>query len=412
MQRVVITGVGALTPIGLSMEETWKGFLEGRCGVARVNCFDPEKFSSHVAAEVKDFSPDPFIEPRESKKMDRFVQFAMAASQMAVTDSGIDFASENMERAGVYIGSGIGGISTIEKQKEVMDQKGPRRISPFLIPMLIINIASGMVSIRFGLKGPNSSCVTACATGNHAIGDAMRIIQYGKADVMVAGGSEAAITPLGFGGFCSMKALSTRNDAPEKASRPFDKDRDGFVMGEGAGVVILESLEHAQARGARIYAELVGYGMTGDAHHITQPAPEGEGAQRAMKVALDDAGLPLEAVEYINAHGTSTHFNDLNETIAIRKVFGAHADKLVVSSTKSMVGHLLGAAGGVETIATALSLYHGVIPPTINLDEPGEQCDLDYCPHEARKKEFEIGMTNSFGFGGHNAVLVLKKIAG
>jgi 3-oxoacyl-[acyl-carrier-protein] synthase II len=293
-----------------------------------------------------------------------------------------------------------------------MDQKGPRRISPFLIPMLIINIASGMVSIRFGLKGPNSSCVTACATGNHAIGDAMRIIQYGKADVMVAGGSEAAITPLGFGGFCSMKALSTRNDAPEKASRPFDKDRDGFVMGEGAGVVILESLEHAQARGARIYAELVGYGMTGDAHHITQPAPEGEGAQRAMKVALDDAGLPLESVEYINAHGTSTHFNDLNETIAIRKVFGAHADKLVVSSTKSMVGHLLGAAGGVETIATALALYHGVIPPTINLDQPGEQCDLDYCAHEARKKEFEIGMTNSFGFGGHNAVLVLKKIAG
>jgi len=412
MRRVVITGVGAVTPLGNTVEETWSGLLTGRSGVARVECFDPSSFSSQVAAEVRGFDSSLYIDPKECKRMDRFVQFAVVCSQMAVDDAGLRFENCSLERCGVYIGSGIGGIATIERQKEVLMAKGPRRISPFLIPMLIINIASGLVSIRFGVKGPNSSCVTACATGTHAIGDAFRIVQRGDADVMIAGGSEAAITQLGFGGFCSMKALSTRNDEPERASRPFDRDRDGFVMGEGAGIVILESLEHAQARGAKIYAELIGYGMTGDAHHITAPAPEGEGAQRAMRAAVQDAGLEPSDVDYINAHGTSTQLNDRYESIAIKKVFGEHASKLVVSATKSMTGHLLGAAGGVECIATALSLKNGVIHPTVNLENPDEDCDLDYCAGTtARKADLEVALSNSFGFGGHNAVLAIRRFS-
>jgi len=412
MRRVVVTGLGAVTPLGNSVEELWESLLAGRSGVARLSCFDPARFSSWIAAEVKGFDPHRYIDPREAKRMDRFVQFAMAATQMAVEDAGLVFEREDLERIGVYIGSGIGGIAILEAQKEVLMTKGPRRISPFLIPMLIINIASGLVSIRYGLKGPNSSCVTACATGNHAIGDAFRIIQRGDAEVMVAGGTEAAITELGFGGFCAMKALSTRNDEPERASRPFDRDRDGFVMGEGAGIVVLEELERARARGATLYAELIGYGMTGDAHHITAPAPDGDGAQRAMRAALQDAGLEPSQVDYINAHGTSTELNDRVESIAIRKVFGDSADRLLVSSTKSMVGHLLGAAGGVELIATVLALRHGVIPPTMNLENPGEDCDLDYCANAARRADIAIALSNSFGFGGHNAVLAVRKVLG
>lgn len=412
MNRVVVTGLGAVTPLGNSVQEFWEGLQQGRSGIARVASFDPSDFSSQIAGEVKGFDPEKFIEPKECKRMDRFVQFAVVGSQLAVDDAALDLSHEDLNRIGVYIGSGIGGIATMESQKETMMAKGPRRISPFLIPMMIVNIASGLVSMRFGIKGPNSCCATACATGNHAIGDAFRIIQRGEADVMIAGGSEAAITPLGFGGFCSMKALSCRNDEPERASRPFDKDRDGFVMGEGAGVVVLESLEHARARGAKIYAEVVGYGMTGDAHHITAPAPEGEGAQRAMKAALKDAGLQTTDVDYINAHGTSTELNDQLETMAIKKVFGDHAYQLVVSSTKSMTGHLLGAAGGVEMIATILALHHGVIPPTANHENPGEGCDLDYCPIQARKKDIRVAISNSFGFGGHNAVLAAKKYEG
>jgi len=408
---MVTTGLGAVTPLGNTVEELWEGLLAGRSGIARLSRFDPSKFTSRIAAEVKDFDPQQYIDPKEARRMDRFCQFAMAAAQMAVEDAALVFENEDLERIGVYIGSGIGGIATLEEQKEVLMAKGPRRIGPFLIPMLIINIASGLVSIRYGIKGPNSSCVTACATGNHAIGDAYRIIQRGEAEVMIAGGTEAAITQLGFGGFCSMKALSTRNDEPERASRPFDRDRDGFVMGEGAGVVVLESLEHAQARGAEIYAELVGYGMTADAHHITAPAPNGEGAQRAMQVALRDAGLEPSQVDYINAHGTSTELNDRFESIAIRKVFGDHADRLVVSSTKSMTGHLLGAAGGVELIASVLSIRNGVVAPTVNHDNPGEDCDLDYCANEARELDVRVALSNSFGFGGHNAVLAVRKFS-
>lgn len=408
-RRVVITGLGLITPLGIGVEASWGAFLEGKSGIGRITHFDASDLPVQIAGEVKGFDPSLYMEQKEIKKMDRFIHFALAASTMAIEDSGIKITGENAERVGVIIGSGIGGLPAIEHYHKVYLEKGYRRITPFFIPMLIINLASGQVSIKFGAKGPNSAVATACATGSHAIGDAFKIIQRGDADVMIAGGTESVITPLAIGGFAVMKALSTRNNEPERASRPFDVDRDGFVMGEGAGIVILESLENAKARGARIYAEIVGYGMTSDAYHITAPAPEGEGAATCMNLALKDAGVSPDVVDYINAHGTSTKYGDEIETAAIKKVFGEHAYKLSVSSTKSMTGHLLGAAGGVEAVATILSIYNDVIPPTINLDNPDPECDLDYVPHRARHRNVKFALSNSFGFGGTNACLLFKK---
>lgn len=409
VRRVVVTGMGVVSPIGKTVPDFWDSIKNGRSGTSRLSRFDVEKFNSKVAAEVKDFNPEPIIDAKEAGKTDLFCQYAIVASVEAVTHSGLNPQSIDVDRVGVIIGSGIGGIQTMETQKEVLDSKGPRRISPHLIPMLIVNMASGLVSMRFGFHGPNTSVVTACATANHSIGDAMRIIQNNEADVMLAGGTEAAITPLGFGGFCAMRALTGHNDTPETASRPFDKTRDGFVMGEGAGVVVLEELEHAKKRGANILAELIGFGMSGDAHHITMPDPEGKGACLAMRRTLDDAQLGLDGVDYINAHGTSTPYNDKFETIAIKSLFGSHASQIPISSTKSMTGHLLGAAGAVEFIACAMALQDGVIPPTINYNEPDPECDLDYVPNCAREMAIQTAMSNSFGFGGHNAVLMLKK---
>lgn len=412
-RRVVLTGLGAVTPVGNTIKDLWDSLLEGRSGVRRVQCFDPSKFSSQIAAEVLDFDPSKYLAPKEIKKTDRFVQFAIAASKDAVLDSKLNLENEASERVGVIIGSGIGGLHTVENEHnkyiERGPEKGPSRISPFLIPMLIVNMASGQVSIYFKAKGPNKAVVTACATGNHAIGDAFRIIQTNEADIMIAGGSEAATTIMGFGGFCSLRALSTRNDEPERASRPFDKERDGFVMGEGAGVVVLEELEHALKRNAPIYCEIIGYGMNADAYHITAPDPEGRGATRCMKLCLEDAGLKPEEVDYINAHGTSTAYNDKVETLAIKKVFGEHAGKLAISSTKSVTGHLLGAAGGVETVACALAIKHDIAPPTINLENPDPECDLDYVPNKPRKMKINIALSNSLGFGGHNATLAFRK---
>ncbi len=407
-RRVVITGLGAITPVGNTAELFWNGLKSGSSGAGIVTRFDVSKFSAKVAAEVKDFDPEICIDPKEIKKLDLFTQFAMVAAVEAVEASGISSNGSDPARTGVLIGSGIGGIQTIEEQKEILLEKGPRRISPFLIPKLIINMASGMVSMRYGFSGPNTAVVTACATGNHAIGDAMRIIQRDEADVMVAGGTEAAITPLGYGGFANMKALSTRNDSPQTASRPFDKDREGFVMGEGAGIVILEELEHAKQRGAAIFGEIVGYGMSADAYHMTMPEPEGKGAANAMRMALKDAQLNPEDIGYINAHGTSTPYNDKFETKAIKTVFGDHAYKLAVSSTKSMTGHLLGASGAIEFIAATKALQEGILPPTINYTTPDPDCDLDYVPNEAREQQVEAAICNSFGFGGHNAVLAVK----
>lgn len=409
-RRVVITGLGAITPIGNTVEEFWNGLKSGVSGAHTVTRFDITDFSVKFAAEVKGFNPEDCIDPKDVKKLDRFTQFAIAASLQAVDSSGINTDSIDPARIGVLIGSGIGGIQTIEEQKEVLMEKGPRRISPFLIPKLIINMASGMVSMRYGFRGPNTAVVTACATGNHAIGDAMRLIQRNDADAMVAGGTEAAITPLGFGGFANMKALSSRNDSPETASRPFDLDRDGFVMGEGAGVVVLEELEHAKKRGAQIFGEIVGYGMTADAYHMTMPEPEGRGATEAIRLSLADAKLQPEDIGYVNAHGTSTLYNDKFETQAIKNVFGEYAKKLAVSSTKSMTGHLLGASGAIEFVAVTKVLQEGVIPPTINYTTPDPDCDLDYVPNEAREQSVQAAISNSFGFGGHNAVLTLKKI--
>ncbi|MBI1389196.1 MAG: beta-ketoacyl-ACP synthase II [bacterium] len=411
-RRVVITGMGAVTPIGNNVNDFWASLIEGRSGSGRLTRFDATDFSSQVAAEVKDFNPDEFIDPKESRRMDYFVKYAMASAEQAMKQANLDLEAVNLDRAGVLIGSGIGGIETIEKQKEALDAKGPRRISPFLIPMLIVNMASGMVSMRFNFRGPNSCVVTACATGNHAIGDAARLIQLNQADVMLAGGSEGAITPLGFGGFCALRALSTYNDEPETASRPFDKTRNGFVMGEGAGVVVLEELEAAKKRCATIFAEVAGYGMTADAFHVTMPEPEGRGAQGAMRLAIEDAGLNPDEIDYINAHGTSTEYNDKTESYAIKQVFNSHAKKAAISSTKSMTGHLLGAAGAVECIACAKALETGVVPPTINYHEPDPDCDLDYTPNTAKELPIKTAMSNSFGFGGHNAVLVLKKFEG
>lgn len=408
-RRVVVTGLGLITPLGIGVDSSWRAFLEGKSGIGRITHFDASDLPVQIAGEVKGFDPSLYMEQKEIKKMDRFIHFALAASTMAIEDSGIKITNENAERVGVIIGSGIGGLPAIEHYHKVYLEKGYRRITPFFIPMLIINLASGQVSIKFGAKGPNSAVATACATGSHAIGDAFRIIQRGDADVMIAGGTESVITPLAIGGFAVMKALSTRNNEPERASRPFDVDRDGFVMGEGAGIVILESMESAKERGAKIYAEIVGYGMTSDAYHITAPAPEGEGAATCMSLALKDAGVSPEVVDYINAHGTSTKYGDEIETAAIKKVFGEHAYRLSVSSTKSMTGHLLGAAGGVEAVATVLSIYNDVIPPTINLENPDPECDLDYVPHKARHRNVNFALSNSFGFGGTNACLLFKK---
>ena len=408
-RRVVVTGLGALTPIGNTAEELWASLTQGRSGIGPITKFDATGYPTRIAGEVRNFDPLAYIDKKEARRLDPYLQYAIASAAMAVADADIDAGRVDAERFGVLIGSGIGGITTLLDGEHVLLQKGPDRVSPFVIPMLIVNMAAGLVSMRFGAKGPNSSVVTACATGNHAIGDAYRLIKYDEADVMIAGGAEAIIVPLTIAGFCAMKAMSTRNDDPQKASRPFDADRDGFVCGEGAGIVVLESLEHAVRRDARIYAEIIGYGMTGDAHHMTAPDPEGDGAARAMALALKTGGLAPGDVGYINAHGTSTPYNDKFETVAIKRVFGEHAKKLAVSSTKSMTGHLLGAAGGVEAIATVLALHHGVLPPTINYETPDPACDLDYVPNQARKQDVEVALSNAFGFGGTNATIALRK---
>jgi 3-oxoacyl-[acyl-carrier-protein] synthase II len=408
-RRVVMTGVGAVTPVGNTAEEFWAALIEGRSGIGPITRFDATDYATRIAGEVKGFDPLKYLDKKDERKFDRFLKYAVACAVMAVEDAALNTDRVDATRFGVLVGSGIGGIETLLDNHETLRTKGPDRVSPFFVPMIIINMASGVISMRFGAKGPNSSVVTACATGNHAIGEAMKIIARGDADVMIAGGAEAIIIPLTIAGFCQMKAMSTRNDEPTKASRPFDADRDGFVCGEGGGLVVLESLEHAGKRDARIYAEVVGYGMTGDAHHLTAPDPEGDGAARAMRAALKDGGVELSAVGYINAHGTSTPYNDKFETIAIKRVFGEHAKKLAVSSTKSMTGHLLGAAGGIEAIATALAIHHGVLPPTMNYEKPDPDCDLDYIPNQARKQEVEVAISNAFGFGGTNATLALKK---
>ena len=408
-RRVVITGVGLVSALGLGTKETWDGLLAGRSGIGPVTHFDASDFSVRIAGEVKDFDPLRFVPKKDVKKMDAFMQYALAASDFAMADAGLVIKEDNAVRVGVFIASGIGGFGTIEREHSALLKGGPRRISPFFIPATIINLAAGHVSIRFGAKGPNSATATACSASTHAIGDAMKIIQRGDADAMIAGGSEAAITPMGIGGFAAMKALSVRNDEPERASRPFDRDRDGFVIGEGAGVLVLEELEGAEARGADIYAELVGYGMSSDAYHMTTPSETGDGARRVMENAIADAGIPPTEIGYVNAHGTSTAYNDRTETLAIRAVFGDHADQLAVSSTKSRTGHLLGGAGGLEAGITALALKEQIVPPTMNYDNPDPDCTLDYVPNEARTLSFEYALSNSFGFGGTNGALLLKR---
>lgn len=410
-RRVVVTGLGPITPIGIGKEAFWSNLIAGKSGVGIITQFDPADFGAKIAGEVKDFDYAQFIDKKEGKRMDRVTQFAVAAAKLAVEDAKIDLNAINLLRAGVCVGSGIGGIHTFLEQSLKYGEKGPSKISPFFIPMQIPNMPAGQISIALGFKGPNTAIVTACATGTNCIGDAMRTIQYGDADVMIAGGTEAAISPVAVAGFGNMKALSTNNENPEKASCPFDKKRDGFVMGEGAGVVVLEELEHAKARGAHIYAELIGFGMNADAYHITAPDPSGEMPAACMQLALDDAGVKPEEVDYINAHGTSTHRNDLNETIATKKVFGEHAYKMTMSSIKSMTGHLLGAAGGVEAIATVMTIENSVIPPTINYEDVDteEGLDLDYVPNVARNAEVNMALSNNFGFGGHNATILFKK---
>jgi 3-oxoacyl-[acyl-carrier-protein] synthase II len=410
-RRVVITGLGVITSLGETVDELWDGLCAGRSGITPIKRWDPGKYPARFGGECTHFDVTKYgIDVREAKRLDRFGQFGLAASVNAVKDSGIDFSKEDSFRCGVIIGSGIGGIETLEEQNRILVTRGPGRVSPFTVPRLMVNAASGNVSIMFKLNGPNTAVATACATGLNAVGDAARLIQYDLADVMITGGSEAALCELGVASFCAARALSTRNDAPEKASRPWDKDRDGFVMGEGAGVVVIEEYEHAKRRGARIYAEIVGYGMTGDAHHITAPHEQGLGASQAMNFALKDAGVGPDVVSYINAHGTSTPLGDIAETIAMKATFGPHAKKLAVSSIKSMVGHLLGAAGGVAAVSTALTVSRNLVTPTINLDNQDPQCDLDYVPNRARDMKVDYAMVNSFGFGGHNASLLLKKI--
>ncbi len=406
----MVTGIGLITPVGIGAEATWQGLVAGRSGIGPITQFDCSTFPTRIAGEVKGFEPGDFMDKKEARRNDRFIQFGMAAAEMAMKDSGLDMSKEDPEQVGCIVGAGIGGLGTIEETAKLYAEKGVRKISPFFIPSLIINLAPGQISLRYGMKGPNFSPVSACATGNHSIGDAMMYIERGMADVMVTGGCESTITPLGIGGFCAARAMSERNDAPEKASRPYDKDRDGFVAGEGAGILILEEYEHARRRGARIYAELAGYGASADAHHVTSPAPEGEGGQRAMRMALKDAGLAPEAIGYVNTHGTSTPQGDVAECQAINKVFGAHArGGLVVSSSKSMTGHLLGAAGGAEAVISILAMANGVVPPTINVENQDPECQLDVVPNVAREKKLDAVMSNSFGFGGTNAVLVFKK---
>lgn len=406
-QRVVVTGMGVMTSLGNDLEQFWGNLMEGKSGVSHVEAFDVSEYPTRIAAEIKGFNPELYADKKEARKMDRFVQFAVAASKKAVEDSGLNIGENaDPERVGVMIGSGIGGLGTWEDQHNILLEKGPKRVSPFFIPMMIANMASGQVSMATGAKGPNSTAVTACATGTHSIGDSYKMIQRGDADVMLCGGAEATIRPTGMAGFCAMRAMSVRNDEPEKASRPFDVDRDGFVMGEGSGVLVLESLEHAQQRGARIYAEVIGYGMSGDAHHMTEPDPDG--AARCMTRALKDAGLAPEDIDYINAHGTSTPVGDRSETLAVKKAFGDYAYKVAISSTKSMTGHLLGAAGGVEAVILGLTISNGIIAPTINLDNQDPECDLDYVPNKPRKANVRTALSNSFGFGGHNATIVMR----
>jgi 3-oxoacyl-[acyl-carrier-protein] synthase II len=409
-KRIVVTGLGIISAVGNDVPSFWEALLNSKSGIGPITSFDASAFESRIAGEVKGFNPGLYgLSSKDTKRIDKFGQYAVAASKQAIADSGLELEKENRDRIGVIIGSGIGSLQTMERECRVYFEKGPSRLSPFLIPMLIVNEAAGQVAITFGLKGPNSCVATACASGSHALGDAFKILQRGDADIMISGGTESCITPMGVGGFCALKALSTRNDEPQKASRPFDLKRDGFVIAEGAGIVVLETLEHARKRKARIYAEFVGYGMSCDAYHITAPDPEGHGAAQAMTGSLRDAGLKPEDVDYINAHGTSTKLNDKIETLSIKKALGGHARKVMVSSTKSMTGHLLGASGGVELVVCALAIKDSVVPPTINYEYPDPDCDLDYVPNVARKAKVRVCLSNSLGFGGHNATLAIKK---
>ncbi|MFM8655874.1 MAG: beta-ketoacyl-ACP synthase II [Chthoniobacterales bacterium] len=411
-RRVVITGIGVVSPVGNDLETFWQSLKAGRSGIGRIESFDPEKFDCQIAGEARGYEPTPYYKtPKDVRRTDRYTQLAMGAAKMSLDDSGLDLAATDLDRTGVMIGSGVGGLATMETQVAQMQIKGPDRTSPFMIPMMISNMASGFISMEHGLRGPNMAIVTACATANHCMGEAWRIIKFGDADVILAGGSEACVVPVGIAGFAAMRALSVRNDAPERASRPFDKDRDGFVMGEGAGVIILEEYEHAKKRGAKIYCELAGYGLTADAYHMSAPSPDGEGAARCMAMAMKHAKLNPEEIDYINAHGTSTPVGDVCETKAMKRAFGEHAKKgLAVSSTKSMTGHLLGAAGAIEMAACVMAMRDGVMPPTINLENPDPECDLDYVPNVAREKKIKAAISNSFGFGGHNSSLLIKAI--
>jgi 3-oxoacyl-[acyl-carrier-protein] synthase II len=411
-RRVVVTGLGLVTPLGIGIEENWKALLAGESGAGIITHFDPTDYPVKIACEVKNFHPEAYIDKKDLRQMDTFIQYAVAAAKMAHEDSGLRIDESNAERVGVLVGAGLGGLPELEATHTELMQKGPKRVSPFFIPRLIANLAPGQISILLGAKGPNSCTVTACATGSHCIGDAMKIIERGDADVMIAGGTEATVSPLCVAGFTSMRALSRRNEEPKRASRPFDKDRDGFVVGEGCGLMVLEELEFAKKRGARIYGEVLGYGMSGDAYHVSAPAPEGEGAQRCLKAAIRDAGVEPSEIGYINAHGTSTAFNDALETLAIKKVLGDHARKLKVSSTKSMTGHLLGAAGGVEAVYTILAIHRNVLPPTINYETPDPECDLDYVPNVPQEVRVDVALSNSFGFGGTNATLALGRFHG
>ena len=404
MRRVVITGIGPITPIGIGKEKYWNSLIEGKSGIGKITCFDAEDFSVKIAGQVDDFCPEDYMDKKQAKKMDRFAQFAVAGTEIAIKDSEM-----NKKRVGVIIGSGVGGIQTFEKEHTKLLEKGPKRISPFFIPMMISNMAPGQVSMFFGFKGPSLDITTACSSGTHAIGESFRMIQNGTADIIITGGSEASVCPMAVAGFSSMRALSTRNEEPERASRPFDKNRDGFVVGEGAGLIVLEELEHALKRDAHIYGEIVGYGITSDAYHITEPEPDGEGAADAMRLALEDGKVDYKSVDYINAHGTSTYYNDKLETLAIKKVFKEHAHEISISSTKSMTGHLLGAAGGIEAIATVLTVEMGIIHPTVNYEFPDEECDLDYTPNKSKIRDVKYALSNSFGFGGHNGSILIKK---
>lgn len=401
--------MGLITPLGIGVEETWRELCAGKSGIGEITRFDTSDFQTKIAGEVKDFRPEDFLTQKDARRTTTFIAYAVAATRMALEDSGLVIDQSNADRVGVFTGCGLGGLASLEETNRIIETRGPSRVSPFFIPMMIGNMAAGMISMQFGAKGPNACMATACAAGSHSIGDAFKLVQQGRADGMIAGGVESVITPSCIAGFNAMKALSTRNDAPQKASRPFDRDRDGFVVGEGCGIVILETLEAARERGAHIYAEICGYGMSGDGYHMTAPSPDGEGAARCMLAAINDAGISYKQIDYINAHGTSTQLNDLYETRAVKTIFKDQAHLMPISSTKSMTGHLLGGAGGIETVITALTIDEGVIPPTINLDNPGEECDLDYVPHVSRKKDVEFAMTNSFGFGGTNGSLVLKK---